>query len=314
MSISISSKVFEKPTRCDKGASLVEIVENYVVLDLETTGLDPQRDSIIETAAVRVMDGKVIEEFQSLINPMCRIDSFITELTGITNEMLAEAPLAQQVLPAFLDFIGDSVVVAHNANFDVNFLYDGCTKYMNRPFRNDFIDTMRFSRRLFREHSHHRLCDLIERFGIGCDVEHRALADVWQTHQCYEYMKAYIPEHNLSLDALLPQRTVFSVKDVIATTDIFDVSHPVFGKTFVFTGTLERMPRREAMLLVVNLGGKCGDSINKMTNYLVLGNNDYSSAIKGGKSNKHKKAEELRLGGADIEIISENVFYDMIGD
>lgn len=86
---------------------------------------------------------------------------------------------------------------------------------------------------------------------------------------------------------------------------------PLFDKVFVFTGTLERMTRKEAMQLVVDHGGQCGDGVNKKTNYLVLGNNDYCTTIKDGKSTKQKKAEQFKLSGADTEIISENVFYDM---
>lgn len=191
--------VSEKQRRDSKGSSLLEMANDYVVLDLETTGLNPQWDAIIETAAVRVKDGKVVDQFQSLVNPACEIDDFIVKLTGITNEMLSAAPLAQSVLPEFVDFIGSSVVVAHNANFDINFLYNACIEYSKKPFTNDFIDTMRLSRRLFKEYRHHRLCDLIERFGIVCDVEHRALADVLHTQECYEYMKSYITQHNIQL-------------------------------------------------------------------------------------------------------------------
>ncbi len=126
-------------------------------------------------------------------------------------------------------------------------------------------------------------------------------------------MKLYIIEHEISLDSLQPYKN-YTYKDISATTDIFDNGHLAYGKTFVFTGTLEKMPRREAMQLVVNLGGICGDGVNKNTNYLVLGNNDYCTTIKDGKSSKHKKAEQLLLAGNNIEIISENVFYEMIID
>ena len=93
---------------------------------------------------------------------------------------------------------------------------------------------------------------------------------------------------------------------------VFDETHPLYGKVCVFTGTLEKMIRKEAVQLVLDLGGICDNSVTKKTNYLILGNNDYCSSIKGGKSNKQKKAEELRLKGNDIEIIPEDVFYDMV--
>jgi len=300
-----------KTPRDCKGESLLELLPDYVVVDLETTGLDPQWNDIIEIAAVRVCNGTVADSFTSLVNPRYKIDDFITELTGITNEMLATAADIKAVLPKFLDFIGNSVVVGHNVNFDVNFIYDSCMSKLGQTFNNDFIDTMRLSRRLYPQHRHHRLCDLIERFDIGTAVEHRAMADVIQTNQCYEYIKQYMTDSGISVESLYPQSKGFTAKDIKATTDTFDEGSPMFEKVFVFTGTLERMTRKEAMQLVVDHGGLCGDGVNKKTNYLVLGNNDYCTTIKDGKTSKQKKAEQLKLSGSDIEIISENVFYDM---
>ena len=93
---------------------------------------------------------------------------------------------------------------------------------------------------------------------------------------------------------------------------MFEIAQRV--KLCVFTGTLERMLRKDAMQAVVDLGGQVGNSVTKKTNYLILGNNDYCPLITEGKSSKQKKAESLKLAGNDIEIISEDVFYDMIFD
>jgi DNA polymerase-3 subunit epsilon len=298
--------------REQKGKSLLDSIDNYIVIDLETTGLDPSYDEIIEFAAVRVENGAIVSEFQSLVKPPYPIDSFITELTGITNEMLSTAPSVDTVLPNFLDYVGQSTVVAHNANFDVNFLYDACS--FRKPFSNDFIDTMRLSRRLFRQERHHRLGDLTDRFGIVGDIEHRALSDVLKTQACYEYMKAYIRDNNISLESLYPRSAGVKASDITSSNMDFNETTPVYDRAFVFTGTLQRMVRKEAMQLVVDMGGICGDGITAKTNYLVLGNNDYCSSIKDGKSSKHKKAERYKAEGMDIEIISENVFYEMVAE
>lgn len=99
--------------------------------------------------------------------------------------------------------------------------------------------------------------------------------------------------------------------DITSENTAFDETHPLFGKHCVFTGTLEKMPRAEAAQAVVDLGGICDNGITKKTNYLILGNTDYQKTG-GGKSSKYKKAEEYKLNGIDIEIIPENVFYDML--
>jgi DNA polymerase-3 subunit epsilon len=102
-------------------------------------------------------------------------------------------------------------------------------------------------------------------------------------------------------------------KDITTEKIEFDETHPLFGKVCVFTGTLNRMGRKEAMQIVKDFGGELGDSVTRKTNFLILGETDYA-VVKNGKSSKHKKAEELRNNGFDIEIISENVFYDMVFD
>ena len=172
-----------------KGQSLLLFPDNYVVIDLETTGLDPKNNCIIEAAALRIRQGKKSETFTSLVNPGVPLDPFITRLTGIRDDMLQNAPPIEQVIPQLLDFIGNDIVVGHNVNFDINFIYEASMSVLNQPFSNDFVDTLRLSRRLYREERHHRLSDLIVRFHIGDCVDHRALSDVLQTNECLTYMR-----------------------------------------------------------------------------------------------------------------------------
>ena len=308
MGVALDSAHLNSAVRDHKGHSLLTFPSRYVVLDLETTGLDPQYDDIIEVAAIRIVDGASEGSFSSLVNPGYPIDEFITDLTGITDDMLSSAPSLDSVLPALLSFIGADVVVGHNVNFDINFIYDSCSARSLAPFSNDFVDTMRISRKLFPDERHHRLSDLICRFGIGESVSHRAFSDVEQTDKCYRYLRSYVSDHGFPLNQ---QPKSWRAGDIVSFADHFDESSPIFGKVFVFTGTLDKMTRKAAMQLVVDRGGVCLDGVRKDVNYLVLGANDYSK-IKDGKSNKQKAAEKLRLKGNDIEIISENVFYEML--
>jgi DNA polymerase-3 subunit epsilon len=94
----------------------------------------------------------------------------------------------------------------------------------------------------------------------------------------------------------------------------FDTDHLLHDKFCTFTGKLERMARKDAAQLVVNLGGKCLNGVTKQTNFLILGNFEYNATIKDGKSSKLKKAEKLILEGQDLRILSENVFYDLISN
>lgn len=173
-----------------KGNSLLIATDDYVVVDLETTGISPARDRIIEIGAVRVEHGTVTAEYSKLVNPGRPVGGFITGLTGISDEMVGNASPTEAVLPDFLAHLRPSdTIVAHNANFDINFLYDNCMRTLGKPFSYDFIDTLRLSRALFPQERQHRLVDLIQRFGIADEEEHRGLSDALQTVECYERMK-----------------------------------------------------------------------------------------------------------------------------
>ena len=297
----------------NKGKSLVSFPDAFTIIDLETTGLFPQYDSIIEASALRVRGGEVVETFSSLVKPYDPIDSYIEELTGITNKMLESAPSPEDVLPAFVDFIGDDIVIGYNVNFDVNFLYDWSEIILKCPFKNDYIDEMRIARKALPELKHHRLKDVSAAFGIEQKDAHRSLSDCETALLVYNALKEKVSS-GVGFDAFAAsfKKTKFDLRNIQAQNADFDESHPLFGKHCVFTGTLAKMTRAEAAQIVANFGGICDNNITKKTNFLILGNNDYCSTLKDGKSNKQKKAEEYKLGGIDIEIIPESVFYDLL--
>ena len=308
----------------EKGKNLFSVPSSYCIIDIETTGLSPDFDSIIEVSAVKYVDGKEVGNFTSLIKPEetyddgTYIDDFIEKLTGITNEMLSTAPDPMPVFKQFKDFIGENILIGHNVNFDINFLYDNFEHYLSEKLDNDFVDTMRFSRFLHPEEAHHRLEDLAERYKIDYSGAHRSLNDCYITHACYEHLQEEMIQSSGSLDSFIDSwkkhKRGLKATDIQASKGSFDVTHPLYGKVCVFTGTLEKMARKDAMQLVADIGGINADSVTKKTNFLILANNTYCPLIKDGKSNKQKKAEKLKLEGYDIEVIPENVFYDMFED
>ena len=171
-----------------KGRSLIETPSTFVVFDIETTGLDSLSNEIIEIGALKVKDGKVVDTFDHLIKPSHPISDFITNLTGITNEMVETAETIEEVLTQFINFIGDNILMGHNVNFDINFVYDHAEKYNNHILNNDFIDTLRLARKLLPELSHHRLSDLADYYNIDKTGHHRALKDVEMTLEVYNHL------------------------------------------------------------------------------------------------------------------------------
>lgn len=328
----------------NKGKSLIEFPKDYTVIDIETTGFDNRFDEIIEIAALRYRDDKLVDSYSTLIKPhsyfefdeesdidYCIVDGckvqyitdFIVNKTGITNEMISNGAVLKLALEKFYKFIDSDILIGHNVNFDINFLYDSLEKELNVELRNDFIDTMRISKKLFPNFGHHRLSDLIEYYNIDSKL-HRSYDDSSAAFQVYINMKKNILEAYESFDefkklfkrkrkARVNYYNNLDVRDIVPDENAnIDEDSPIYNKIFVFTGVLEKMSRKDAMQIVVNLGGINGNSVTKKTNYLVLGCNDYCSSIKDGKSSKQKKAEKYILEGLDINIISENVFYDMI--
>ncbi len=296
-----------------KGKNLHTIPVDYTIVDIETTGFSPQFDEIIEIGAIKVKNNFVIEKFSSLVKPKKAISEFITLLSGITNDMLEDAPFPKVVLKDFLDFIGDDILVGYNVNFDINFLYDYCQIYLEKNFSNDFVDLLQYAKNLLPELENHKLTTIAQHFNINTLGSHRALKDCEITKECYEYIKNKIPS-DTSIEKIFNSHKKYekaNANDIIASTDSFDENNPFYKKYCCFSGALT-MSRKEAMQLVADVGGICQNGVTKTTNYLILGDLDYCNAIKDGKSSKQKKAENLKLKGQDIEILSESVFHEML--
>ena len=313
-SVAIEFGSAPKASRPNKGKSLLTALSDFVSLDIETTGLSPMYDEIIELGAVKYRDGKAVDTFSSLVKPENPIDDFITQMTGITNNMLEDAPSLFVVLPTFIDFIGSDVIVGHNVNFDINFIYDACDSFGLPSFSNDFVDTMRLARRMYKDLPNHKLDTLIDNFGLERRALHRGLSDCELTADCFQRMIADADtfEEAIKVVPRKRYRETHSLKELVAAEGFENPDSPLYGKVCVFTGALESFTRKEAAQLVVNIGGIVGDNVTKKTNFLVLGNNDYCKSIKDGKSNKQKKAEKLIAEGADLSIIPESVFLDIL--
>jgi DNA polymerase III subunit epsilon len=165
----------------DLGLALSEVT--FVVVDLETTGGSPSDCHITEIGAVKVRGGTVLGEFQTLVHPDTPIPAFITLLTGISNAMVSDAPRIESALPAFLEFAAGSVLVAHNAGFDISFL-KAATARTGRPWPGfTVLDTVRLARQLVHkdEAPNHKLASLARLFGAETTPDHRALHDARAT-------------------------------------------------------------------------------------------------------------------------------------
>ena len=301
----------------NKGKSLLEFPNSYVIIDLETTGLDPRYNEIIEVGALKIVNNEIVDSYNEFVKPRAEVDDFITLLTGITNDMLVNALPIEDVLPGFLNFIGiDSILMGHNVHFDVNLLYDNFYNLLNHELNNNLVDTLRLSRRFLPDLENHKLITLSDFFKCSPSGPHRALTDCKTIFNCYENIRQLVLEEFSTYEDAINSLKRKRVKSVLADVDTSKISSEleflVSNRGFTFTGVLDSMQRKDAMQAVIDLGGFICDKVTGKTNFLVLGNTAYCSNVKDGKTNKFKRAEVLKSQHQDIEIISESVFLDML--
>lgn len=179
----------------EKGQSLDD---TYVVFDLETTGFSPKNDKIIEIGAVKVKNGKIIDSFSEFVNPRRPIPYKITELTGISDDMVKYADSIDFVLPKFMEFIGDAAVVAHNASFDCSFIEKNC-KDLDLPFNATILDTVQICRFLYPELKSVKLNLVAKHLGVKLTSHHRAVDDAKATGDIFvECIKKIKEEYEVS--------------------------------------------------------------------------------------------------------------------
>ena len=148
----------------------------FIIYDVETTGLTAAAERITEIGAVKIKNGEVVDRFSEFINPGKPIPPKIVELTGITDKMVADAAYEYVIIPKFIEFAGDSVLVAHNAKFDMGFLYSACER-LNIEINNCYLDTLEMARSLYPDLNNHKLDTMAKEAGVSLTGHHRAVND-----------------------------------------------------------------------------------------------------------------------------------------
>ena len=205
--------------------------DSFVVFDIETTGFSAEEDKIIEIGAVKVEKGVIIDKFSTFVNPTVPIPFRITNLTGITDEMVLEAPKIDTVLPEFLDFVGDSVLVAHNAGFDVGFIEQNC-KVLGLECEYTYMDTVALARVLLTTLAKYTLDNVAKTLGISLENHHRAVDDAGATAEIF-----------VKFIEMLKERGIFTLKEVNQ-----------FGETN--PDAIKKMPTYHAIILAKNDVGR----------------------------------------------------------
>lgn len=183
---------------CSRGQTLDD---EFVVFDIETTGLSKERDKITEIGAVKIVNGKITDSYSTFVNPGVPLSAEIIKLTGITDAMLADAPAIKEVLPEFLKFCGQAVLVAHNAGFDTGFIRAAAAGLRMQPVDNTVLDTVELARALLPELKSHKLNIVAKEMGVELRGHHRAVNDAKATAEIFiKFMAMLADKDVLTLD------------------------------------------------------------------------------------------------------------------
>jgi len=171
----------------------------FTIIDLETTGFNPERDYIIEIAAIKFQGSFETGRFWKLVKPETGfVPRHITKLTGITNAMIVDQPLIKDILPEFFNFIQDSVIVGHNVKFDLSFLNHSTKIYLDKSIKNPSICTDSLARRILPEIDSKSLEHIAYHFNIPYRQKHRAMSDAEVTLKIFEKMLSFLEDYNVN--------------------------------------------------------------------------------------------------------------------
>ncbi|MBQ8458785.1 3'-5' exonuclease [bacterium] len=171
----------------------IEFPQNYTVIDIETTGLSNNYNEIIELSALKVRNDEIVDKYSTLVKPKSKISTFISKLTGITNEMVETAPFIENILDKYIDFIGEDVVVGHNVRFDIGFINKKNIQCYDKEFTNKSIDTCKLSRKIAGL-ERHKLDYVANYYNIDTSGHHRAERDCIMTYGIYNAIKNDLSE------------------------------------------------------------------------------------------------------------------------
>ncbi len=321
----------------------------FVIFDLETTGLDKKNDKIIEIGAVKVEKGVIVDRFSTFVNPQQPIDIRISKLTGIYDEMVKKAPKEDEILPEFIKFIGDSVIVAHNASFDTAFIRR-FTAEKGINMDNTIIDTVGLARMLLPTLVNFKLDTICTELGVSLENHHRAVHDAEATALCFiEFIKMLNEKGITSVDDInaagvdsidkskIPRRyhIIIFAKNQAGLKNLYQLVSAAHTKYFSTKGNRPHFPKSELLKYRDNLilGSACeaGDLYEAVYNdapeedlkeivdfydYLEvqpIGNNRFMINNKR-KSSKNGKSKNIKSVKSEQDLIDINKKIIALGE
>lgn len=260
------------------GKKLFTAINDYTVVDLETCGLyGEERKKVIEISALRFRDDKLTDKFSTLVNPEMHIPNKITQLTNITDEMVENAPVIKDILPDFIDFIGDDVLIGHNIEaFD----YKIISELSMGAVSNSYIDTYRLAQRCLPELPNHKLETLAQHLGLSVDDMHRSEYDCIITQQLYVNLKPLCGK-TISPSFYSPKPKTKVNYSYAKVDPNFTENSPLLGKTCIVYGAFKQLSVDQIKHLLDVIGARYVDFFCYSADILILGSEMYEKYVSG---------------------------------
>ena len=285
--------------------------DTYCVFDTETTGFDPRKnDMLTEIAICKVKNGEIIDEFTTFINPERNIPKEVQELTHITEEMVKDAPTIEEVFPKILDFFGDSILVAHNADFDINFLQFFAEKlgYSER-FNNLIIDTLMIAREIYYYLPNKKLGTIVEDLGIELEGAHRAINDTRATAKMFIRMCEDLEKRNIDVNNYAHSEK--NVAEVMAEKAYHII---IFAKNYVGLKNLYKIISYSHLHYFKKKPKIFKSMLNRYKEGLLLGSACEQGELYQAILNKKSEEEILEIASyydyMEIQPLGNNAFYE----
>lgn len=291
-------------------------MRDFCVLDVETTGLDYSHDRIVQIGIIKIIDNQPVDSLNTYINPEMPIPSRSTEIHGITDADVKDAPTYKQIADRVLSLMNNDTVVGHNVTFDLNFvqrIFPLCSD-PDVDIKIDYIDTWEYAHKVVSRVHDYKLQTLLAYYGIDPGEAHTAYDDARATLELFNALR-YEYAHKDEIEAQrkaaeLEARRQKKEAEKAARAAAFSAS-PLFEKSFCFTGSFS-IDRAAMEALAQSVGGVLREKISGRTSYLVKG--DVSDLPDWALDRKLHKAEELIEAGKGIQIIDEAEFVRLIAD
>ena len=298
-----------------KGKSTLVLGDDFCIIGVKMSAGMIHDGDIIELSSIKVRNGIVVDTFDELLKPRFPIFYNSMVITKISNAMVENAPRFGDVIERFKEFIGDDILMSHSIHHDYNAIYDSCLLYGFKPISNDFIDTLRLSRRQFKFLGKHSMLALCEYFGLKT-INNTAMDDCYTTLWIYQETKKRMTD--AEIEKLSNVKTIsYNKRSGVIEVDPsrFDKNHKFYQKRVALGCKIPAYTRKQIVEMVTNTGGIFDKKVTRKTDYIIWGDEDLQWETYGDLSTNQIIADNyIRNKRCKIEIITMEEFEELIED